>query len=88
MTSQSGGARTVDNDCGTNTADSFNRKFSSSDSILIHHNIRSFNRNLDSMSIFLKSVDAKIPPYVLTETWFKRKATFNMDGYNSYHSFR
>ena len=55
---------------------------------IMHHNIRSFHRNFDELSVFIDHLKAKFRIFVLTETWFSKDFTVDIDGYKSHHSFR
>ena len=37
---------------------------------IVHHNIRSFNKNFDELETFLGRINASIDVLVLSETWF------------------
>ena len=37
---------------------------------IMHHNIRSFRRNFDELSVFIDHLKAKFRIFVFTETWF------------------
>jgi len=78
----------VTNDCNTYSVETFNCHFTPDSSIIFHHNIRSFNCNMDSLSVFLNSLNVMKPIIVLTETWFNANTSYEIDGYNGYHSFR
>lgn len=55
---------------------------------IFHQNIRSFNRNFDSLSVFLNDLSTDIDIIALSETWFSDQQVCDIEGYNSYHIFR
>ena len=56
--------------------------------VVIHHNIRSFYRNFDSLSLLLNELDKNIDVLVLTETWFSEGLCCEVEGFVGYHVFR
>ena len=56
--------------------------------IIFNQNIRSFNHNYVSLSVFLSDFDKRFEIIVLTETWFREGACYNIDGYSGYHTYR
>ena len=56
--------------------------------IIFNQNIRSFNQNYESLSVFLSDFDKRFEIIVLTETWFREGACYNIDGYSGYHTYR
>jgi len=78
-------------DCVYYTSDSFRRDVnvnSESNLLFLHHNIRSFHRNFDELSVFLENIDSKFHVIILTETWFTEDNKASIDGYNAHHLFR
>ena len=55
---------------------------------LFHHNIRSFNKNYDELSVLLNTFVFTMDIIVLTETWFSPVMSFDIEGYTGHHSFR
>ena len=56
---------------------------------LLHLNIRSISKKLDSFSIFLGSLSAKFSVIGITETWLDDSShTSNISGYNFIHHHR
>lgn len=56
--------------------------------ILVHQNIRSFNQNYDSLSVFLESLNKPIDVIVLTETWFSGDICSDIEGFTAFHTSR
>lgn len=56
--------------------------------IIFHLNIRSFNKNYDSLSLMLNNINRKIDVIVLTETWFIEGMCGSIEGYVGHHSVR
>ena len=54
----------------------------------LHQNIRSFEKNYDSFSVFLQHFSRKIDVIVITESWFREDNCADIPGYNSFHTFR
>jgi len=78
-------------DCSYYTGESFtnNLSISSDNSFsVLHHNIRSFGRNFDELSVFLDGINYQFHVLVLTETWFSTDTVAAIEGYCAYHSFR
>ena len=48
---------------------------------VFHHNVRSFNRNFDQLSLLLDSVKQKVGVILLSETWFTEGLCTEIDGY-------
>ena len=57
---------------------------------MIHFNIRSAPKNLDSAEMYLSNLDHTFSIIALSENWLKlhNKDLFNMDGYQSEHRIR
>jgi hypothetical protein len=55
---------------------------------LFHHNIRSFNKNYDELSVLLNRFKFTMDVIVLTETWFSPLMCFEIEGFIGHHSFR
>jgi len=51
-------------------------------------NIRSFNRNIDELLVFLRLINMDPTVIVITETWFSEDCTVELDGYCGYHVHR
>ena len=58
------------------------------DLVVFHHNVRSFNRNFDQLSLLLDSVKQKVGVIVLSETWFTERLCTEIDGYVGHHVCR
>ena len=56
--------------------------------IIIHHNIRSFNKNYDNLSLMLSNCTFDIDIIILTETWFTENFCTEISGYTGFHIFR
>ena len=56
--------------------------------LIVHHNIRSYNRNFDKLSVQIDKVKSSIDVLVLTETWFCDELCVGMDGFDEYHVCR
>ena len=56
--------------------------------VVFNQNIRSFNQNFDSLSVFLSEIEKNIKIIVLTETWFTKDSCCSIEGYRGYHSYR
>ena len=56
--------------------------------VIFHQNIRSFNKNYDFLSSFVEGIKTTIDIIVLSETWFSEDLKCDIDGYNSFHSYR
>jgi hypothetical protein len=52
---------------------------------VFHHNIMSFNKNFDELSVFLDKFNTPIDVMVLTETWFSSQLVYDVQGYTGYH---
>ena len=71
------------------SVDEFNRYISYQNPFIIfNQNIRSFNQNYDSLSVFLTTIKKNIEIIILTETWFTKDSCCNIEGYTGYHCFR
>ena len=71
--------------------ESFNEAFrdeSNGKLFILHHNIRSFSRNFDELSVVLGDLVVDFPVLVFSETWFGAEKLLSIDGYTGYHSFR
>jgi len=78
-------------DCCYHSGESFAelvRLTNASNLLIIHQNIRSFNRNFDEFSALLDSIDSRFHVIVFTETWFAADSTIDISGYIGYHSYR
>ena len=58
------------------------------DLVVFNHNVRSFNRNFDQLSLLLDSVKQKVGVIVLSETWFTEGLCTQIDGYVGHHVCR
>ena len=56
--------------------------------LIFHHNIHSFNKNFDNLSIMLDEFETTIDEIILTETWFIEGMCQEIDGYVGYHMYR
>ena len=56
--------------------------------LIFHHNIHSFNKNFDNLSIMLNEIETMIDVIILTETWFIEGLCQEIDGYVGYHMYR
>ena len=56
--------------------------------MILHQNIRSFNKNFDQFSAFIDSLNRKVDVFVFSETWFKSDNCTDIAGYVGYHSCR
>ena len=56
--------------------------------LIVHHNIRSYNRNFDKLSVQIDKIKSNIDVLVLTETWFCDELCVGMDGFDEYHVCR
>lgn len=62
---------------------------SASNFLLLHCNIRSFNKNIDELCASIKSMNCCPDVLVLSETWFSPSNNLgNIEGFNGYHTFR
>lgn len=78
-----------DTNCDTYNSVSFKDKFlNSKDLFIVNFNIRSFNANIDELIGYLNSLGRVPDIIILTETWFSPTFTDDLDGFNSYHSYR
>ena len=66
----------------------FNSNCKDSGLLIIHQNIRSFNKNFDSFSVFINSINRNIDIIVLTETWFIKDFCSSIRGFTDHHVFR
>jgi len=55
---------------------------------LFHHNIRSFNKNYDELSVLLNKFVFTMDIIVLTVTWFSPVMSFEIEGYIGHHSLQ
>ena len=65
-----------DVDCKTYTASSFNSEIRPDCFTILHHNVRSFNKNFDLLGSFMDMLSVRIPIIVLSETWFSRDSVW------------
>lgn len=56
--------------------------------LVFHHNVRSFNRNFDALSLLLGEISYSIDVIILSETWFVDMLCSEVDGYCGYHVCR
>lgn len=76
-------------DCQYISVDEFNTSVSDTNNFhIFNQNIRSFAKNFDDLSVFLRELNVDIDIIVLTETWFSNLNLCDIEGYVSYHSFR
>ena len=59
-----------------------------SGTMIVHHNVRSFNRNFDNLALFLSNIKHSIDIIVLSETWFVEEMCVNVEGYVGHHVCR
>ena len=81
--------------CDYYNEDSFNQKLSSlkideNSFSMIHINIRSISRNLNTFDSYLENLNHKFPIIALTESWLKDHSVdrYGISGYNSEHRYR
>ena len=73
--------------CKYYTVSEYNNLISSNSLCLVNSNIRSFNRNFDTLSSVFS--DNKMPSiFCLTETRFSASTLQNISGYDSFHTLR
>ena len=58
------------------------------DLYIIHQNIRSFNKNIDELEVFLQQLNSTPDIVILSETWFNDENIAILPGYIDYHSYR
>lgn len=56
--------------------------------IVFHHNIRSFNKNFDNLTLLIDQIKLNIDVLVLTETWFVDGLCWELQGYVGHHVVR
>ena len=56
--------------------------------LIFHHNIYSFNKNFDKLSIMLNKIKTMIDVIILTETWYIEGLCQEIDGYVGYHMYK
>ena len=56
--------------------------------MLLHQNIRSFDKNYDVFSIFAQNICRQIDVIVFTETWFREGNCSDISGYKLFHCCR
>ena len=66
----------------------FNASGSDCGLLIVHQNIRSFNKNYDSFSVLISSIARNVDVIILTETWFTKGLCATIPGYSDYHTFR
>ena len=76
------------NICSYISTNDFNSRSNNNEFQVFHQNIRSFNKNYDEFSVFLKGLSSDIDILVFTETWFTVSYNCEIDGYTSYHVAR
>ena len=52
--------------------------------LIVTHNIRSFNRNYEGLSLALANIGSLIDVIILTETWFMDGLCGEIDGFTSF----
>ena len=78
----------INNECNYHCSDTFNNliKDTDSDIGIIHFNSRSLNKNIDSITDYLETLNYKFPILAFSETWLKDNKTShaltNIPGYN------
>ena len=65
-----------DADCKTFTASSFKSEIGAGCFTILHHNVRSFNKNVD-LGCFMDTLSVRIPIIVVSVTWFSRDSVFS-----------
>ena len=56
---------------------------------MFHLNLRSANKNLDELVLYLHSLNVEFHVLVLTETWFRGPGDWlDIPGYTAYHAMR
>ena len=78
------------NHCSKYSVQSFNNAIGDSKNHLmfVHHNIRSFNKNYDELSVFLEQIKVTVSIIILSETWFTENFQCDIEGFQSYHVYR
>lgn len=66
----------------------FNDVVSKDGLLVLHQNIRSFNKNFDEFSVFLGELRRNVDVIVLTETWFSQECCSGISGYTDFHTYR
>ena len=56
--------------------------------LIVHHNIRSFNRNFDELSVLLDQINHRVDIIVLSETWFVEGSCEEISGFVGHHVCR
>ena len=56
--------------------------------LLFNYNIRSFHKNSDEFFGIIQQFETMTDIFCVTETWFNGQAQAEIDGNNSFHSFR
>lgn len=78
--------------CSFYLTESFNTMYNDisnqSNLFIVHHNIRSFNKNFDEFACFMASLACEIDILILSETWFSHDDVTNIVGYHSFHCTR
>ena len=55
---------------------------------ILHQNIRSFNKNIDTFLLVMQSVNLTPDVIIFSETFFTDSNIQNLHGYNGFHSYR
>ena len=79
------------NDCTLHTVDSLNIFYANDLAckfFVLHQNIRSFNKNIDTFLLLMKSVNLTPDVIIFSETFFTDSNIQNLPGYNGFHSHR
>ena len=80
---------TFENQCSDYSPDELKCLLEQNNNLLIvHHNVRSFNKNFDNLSLLLNRLERDVDIVVLSETWFTEDFHSEIEGYNGYHVFR
>ena len=75
--------------CEYFSTENFNLKYNRNKNLsIIHQNIRSFAKNFDVFSIFLKNIVTNWDVIVFTETWFNEGTSALLPGYKGFHTYR
>ena len=56
--------------------------------LIVTHNITSFNRNYEGLSLALANIGSRIDVIILTETWFMDGLCGEIDGFTGFHAVR
>ena len=77
-----------ESNCSYYTTNEINEFIGRDKLLILHHNIRSFNRNFAHLSLLIDDLSPRPDIIVLSETWFTENTCDEIEGYAGNHLYR